>query len=484
MRLLGIIVIACLLAACSTDSPTVETTPTAPPTVRILLAGDVMTGRGVADLLATQPGEAFAGIRHLVAAADVAGANLESPLTDLPHTSPNENALEAAPATAKVLSDAGFDVMSLANNHATDAGPNGLVDTIDALIGVNIEPVGAGANREIANSPVVVETAGRSIGFIAFDATGVSDEAGMDPGVATWNQSRAIATIEELRPTVDAIVVSVHGGTEYLPTTDPGMAAIGEVLTTAGADVVWGHGAHVVQPVSVIASDNPTVVATSLGNFLFDQTGPDRTTGYMLEVLVDTQGVVAYRVGVIEHPDRRVEFVKWLEPTGDAVWLHGSWWTLTRSPATSSSAPATLAEFRHGDLIATDRGDVTGDGTDDVVASFRRPHRTTPFMELHPELQWADKSGRSAHLGVYDPDGLGPIWVAGSVLMPVAGLAVCDGSIATIHDSLDDPSIVAAGAWTWNGFGFDTAPDIPGTGTPSCADIDGDGRTDPVIVDR
>lgn len=105
-------------------------------------------------------------------------------------------------------------------------------------------------------------------------------------------------------------------------------------------------------------------------------------------------------------------------------------------------------------------------------------------MELHPEVQWKDSKGRSAHVGVYQPDGMRETWVAGTVVMPVADLAVCDGSIAVANDSLDDTTIVAGGAWTWNGFGFDTAPDVPGPGVPGCADIDGDGATEPVITGR
>jgi len=260
------------------------------------------------------------------------------------------------------------------------------------------------------------------------------------------------------------------------------MANISGALAIAGADVVWGHGAHVVQPVTVL--DSGTVAATSLGNFLFDQSGPDRTTGAMLEVIADEHGVVAYRVGLAEHPDRHIEFVEWIEPSGDAGWLRGSWWSLVRAPTIAVDTTITVDEFRHGDLVAAAAGDIDGDGNDNIVASFRRPYETTPFMETHPEVQWADAQGRSAHLGVYEPNGLVEVWVAGTVLLPIADLEICDGSLAIIHDQLDDPTLVAAGAWIWNGFGFDTAPDIPGGGDPGCTDIDGDGQTDPVIVAR
>ncbi len=478
--------ICLLLSACAGGavSPVTTAPPQPGPTARILLVGDVMLGRGVASVLENEPDEVFADVRHLLDGADFVGANLESPLTNLPHTGDKENALEADPDAAEHLSSAGFDLMSLPHNHATDAGTNGLLNTLSAVDAAGLLAIGAGPDRNAATEPTIVDLNGLSVGFLAFDATGVGTPAGTEPGVAQWDDEISIATVVELRDNVDVVIVSVHGGTEYLPVTDPGMSKIAGLLADAGADVMWGHGAHVVQPVEVTAGARSTVTATSLGNFLFDQSGPDRTTGAMLEVLVDANGVVAYRVGLAQHPDRRIEFVEWLPPAGDAAWLHDSWWTLTRAPTVVPLAEANISEFRHGDLDAVGTGDITGDGVADIVASFRRPHQATPFMELHPEVQWADASGRSAHLGVYDPDGLREIWVAGSVLMPVAQLAVCDGSLATVHDRLDDGAVVAGGAWDWNGFGFDSAPDIPGPGMAACADVDGDGTTEPVIINR
>ena len=84
------------------------------------------------------------------------------------------------------------------------------------------------------------------------------------------------------------------------------------------------------------------MVATSLGNLLFDQAGPDRTTGYLLEVMLDGDGLVAYRVGVVAHPDRVLEFVEWLDPAGDAAWMHDSWWTLTRAASLPAFAKLSM----------------------------------------------------------------------------------------------------------------------------------------------
>ncbi len=441
-----------------------------------------MLGRGVAPVIEADGDSAFEGVRHLLSEADIAGANLESPLTTRPHVSNNVNALEADPRYVSVLAGAGFDVMALPNNHTMDAGAEGLLDTIGALDGAGIAHIGADADN--AAEPLIVEEDGLTVGFLAFDTTGVGPTAGADPGVMRWEGDTSLDQVRAVRGNVDVLVVSIDGGTEYLPVNDPGLAAIAVQLAAVGVDVVWGHGAHVVQPVSVSAGTRPTVVSTSLGNFLFDQAGTDRTTGYVLEVMAGSAGVVAYRVAVTEHPDRRVVFDEWLDPAGDAVWMDGAWWTLTVQPVTSPTTSVSVDAFRHGDLVAAAHGDINGDGTDDVVASFRRPYEPTPFIETHPEVQWQDAVGRSAHLGVYRPDGLEEVWVAGTVMQPVAGLEVCDGSLALVHDRLDDPMVVAAGAWQWNGFGFTTAPAIPGPGTPACADVDGDGRTEPVILDR
>ncbi len=473
---------AALVTSCSSQPATApDSSQEFGAIVRIVLVGDVMLGRAIAPLASAAPDELFADIRHLIRQADVAGLNLESPLTSRPHIANNDNVLNADPDAASLLAESGFTVVSLPNNHAGDAGPDGVLDTIAAVEAVGLRTVGGGSDLDDASKPTVIAGPGWSVGLLAFDATGSALVAATEAGVAVWDDRTGPEAIAALAPTVDVLIVSIHGGTEYLPTTDPRMADIGAASIAAGADVLWGHGAHVIQPIAVREG---AVLATSLGNFLFDQSGRDRTRGALLEVLADSRGVIAYRVAITEHANRTVEFVDWELPSAAAVWLHGSWWSLVRGPATNMASPAELADFRHGDLVAAASGAVAGDGRHLIVASFRRPFAETEFTRLRPDVQWQDTAGRSAHLGVYEPDGLKEVWVAGSVLSPVAGLAVCDGSIAVSHDTLDDSRVVATGAWEWTGFGFATAPELPGAGTPSCADVDRNGSAEPVVTDR
>lgn len=81
-----------------------------------------MLGRGVAPIAAADAEGMFRDVRHVVRGADLAMVNLESPLTRRPHTAANPHALEADPALADLVAAAGFNVLSLANNHAGDAG--------------------------------------------------------------------------------------------------------------------------------------------------------------------------------------------------------------------------------------------------------------------------------------------------------------------------------------------------------------------------
>ena len=130
-----------------------------------------MLGRGVAEQAADDPAAALSGIRDQLEAADLAAANLESPLTERPHsTDGGPNALEAAPASAAQLAAAGLDVVAVANNHAGDAGPGTVTDTLTAVDAAGLTAVGGGLLDE-AFAPDVVQVQGVSVAMLALDTT-------------------------------------------------------------------------------------------------------------------------------------------------------------------------------------------------------------------------------------------------------------------------------------------------------------------------
>ncbi len=477
-----LLLVYCLLAVVPACAPAADV-PTA--TARVLLVGDVMLGRGVAGAVASDGDEVFSGIAHVIAGADLALANLESPLTAAPHQAQHDHRLAADPAAARLLAAAGFDGVALANNHIGDSGPAGVADTLAAVTAAGLTPFGAGSDAAAAAAPARFEAAGLKITALAFDASGLGLAAsGSAAGVAGWEEDAARDAVAEARRDSDIVIVSVHG-VAPLAGRDRHLEEVGARLVDWGADVVWGHGAHVSLPIELVAlPGRSAIVASGLGNFLFDQYLDATKEGLVLEVLVGAGGVIAYRVGDAEHPDRRVRFAGWREPDGAAALLGLEWWTVLDPPAAASAHGVDLGEWADGDLVDASIGDIDGDGRDDLVVAFRRPFADTIVARSRRDIDWADALGRSAHVGVYSVDGARQRWVAGSLLRPVARLLACDGALAVAYDTLDDPAIVAAGAWRWHGFGFMAGPDLDGAATLLCHDVDGDGRDDPLLSDR
>jgi hypothetical protein len=132
-------------------------------------------------------------------------------------------------------------------------------------------------------------------------------------------------------------------------------------------------------------------------------------------------------------------------------------------------------------------GDVDRDGDDEVVVVFIRPARRTLVGSTLATPVPSDEQGRTLHLGVYDGD-LHQQWVAGTVLRPIAAVAVCDGAIVLAYSSsVGATDRVGVGAVRWSGYGFTTSPDLPdlpGDGAVACADVDGDRMLDPVVLGR
>src|SRR5262249_1251992 len=153
-----------------------------------------------------------------------------------------------------------------------------------------------------------------------------------------------------------------------------------------GADVVWGTGPHVVQPVEVVhVHGRTTIIATSLGNLVFDQHIPGTRTGALLEVLAGRGGVRAYRVGsTAQEVSNAVDLRRWAAAEGDGVGVGGDWWTLAHPvhPAPDSRVPP-LGAFP-GEVVAAAVGDPEGNGTRQLAVSFWRPYRPTHVNALIP----------------------------------------------------------------------------------------------------
>jgi poly-gamma-glutamate capsule biosynthesis protein CapA/YwtB (metallophosphatase superfamily) len=240
----------------------------------LILVGDVMLGRGVAQALDGDWEAAFAGVHPWLGgqgeARSVVLANLESPLTALPQVRVGYD-LRAPPEAVAALRVAGIDAVSLANNHALDAGEAGLRETASTLRGAGIVPWMAATPAAMAQAPEVIGLA-------------------FDDSVIPLDIEAARAAVAERAAQADVVVVSIHWGAEYQATPSARQQAIASALSQAGASVIAGHGPHVLQPIEWVGE---TLVAYSLGNFLFDQPYPlDCRWGAILRVTLEDGRIV------------------------------------------------------------------------------------------------------------------------------------------------------------------------------------------------
>jgi len=263
------------------------------PLVSIVCVGDIMLTRNLAaPIRENGPLYPFQQALTLTLEADIACGNLETPVTTRTGAATGGGyGFRADPAVVKGLADAGFDVVTLANNHTTDMGSGGLLDTLNYLKEAGLGWVGAGRNRTLAHTAWITDVRGLRVAFLGYNGVGArGNAAGPDyPGVAWLDADAMAADVRQARQQADVVIVNCHWGEEYTYRIDPARQAIVDTLVKAGADLVVGHHPHNVQNVAYF---DRAFVAYSLGNYVFDQDWSEESSqGLALRCLVDKDGL-------------------------------------------------------------------------------------------------------------------------------------------------------------------------------------------------
>ena len=296
-----------------------------------MAVGDIFLDRG-------DPASAFAATRDLLNDADIAFANVEAPISDRGELRPwaSKFPLRMRPAMVDGLVSAGFDVVSLANNHTMDWSTVALLDTVEALRQRGIATVGAGADLASAREPVVIDRRGLRVGFLAFQATehdrpdigAKADTPGLnqlrlssffpDPCVSPSDIAAMRAAIGALRKSADVVVISFHWGIAGSVDLAVPQLGLAREAAAAGADLIIGHHAHVPQALAGIGG---TAVAFGLGNFAFDWEFPHFVSERLvLDCDLGPHGVerVIARPATVR-PDRSPQLVDPGSPAGAAI---------------------------------------------------------------------------------------------------------------------------------------------------------------------
>lgn len=262
------------------------------------------------------PNELFNGVRERLKSADLAIANLETPLTDWAEQTPYKDkaAVEAgkdvilrvsSPQAAQALAQGGIKVVGLANNHTMDFTDHGLLDTFARLRKAGVLFAGAGENLAAAEDALIVQIKGRRIGILSFSdvVPRYSWAEENHPGIATGKEAdRVVAAIRRARPKVDILILLLHWGTQFVQEPIPRQQFLAQQAQRAGADLVLGAHPHVLQGVSCLGR---VPVVYSAGNFVFPTMSlPTRRTAifefefalsgppslHLVPVLIDEQG--------------------------------------------------------------------------------------------------------------------------------------------------------------------------------------------------
>ena len=239
--------------------------------ISLLLFGDVNLGRMVGqELVHGDTGYPFRSVSSTLSNGDVVFVNLESQLSDQDGETqhPKYNLIFTGPPSGAVsLKDANVSVVSTANNHAFDYGMRALRETIVHLQGSGVKVAGTSLDSVAGSIPVVVERQGMRRGFLAY-AQFVNLKGPWAGHIALYDSIQCGRDIGELRPKVDLIVVSYHGGVEYTDGPSPSLRRELQLLIDAGADLVVGHHPHYVQGIEAY---HGKLIFYSLGNFVFYQ---------------------------------------------------------------------------------------------------------------------------------------------------------------------------------------------------------------------
>jgi len=246
--------------------------------LRLLLAGDAMLGRGVDDMIARHGVDwPLAGLKPALAGADLFAVNLECAITaaDTWYLGPAKAFyFRARPAAAELLRRAGVGLCTLANNHALDAGPEGLLDTLDILRRHGIASVGAGADAKAAWASAVLQVAGQRLGVLACCDHQPDFAAGPhSPGIAYLDVAdpdqvdALLGRVRSLAAAVDHAIVALHWQPNWVPRVSADYQSLAQRLVEAGARLVWGHSPHHFLGVQWLGS---SVVLYSTGGLIDD----------------------------------------------------------------------------------------------------------------------------------------------------------------------------------------------------------------------
>jgi poly-gamma-glutamate synthesis protein (capsule biosynthesis protein) len=274
------------------------------PEVVLTLAGDLYLGGALEPLLASDPAYPFLHLQEFCQTSDVFFANLETPIATRGEIYVEKTfTFRCRPHVVQTLTAGGLNILSLANNHIMDYGPEALTETIALLNEHQIAHTGAGLNLAAARTPAIIEKKGIKVAFLAYNNTYPLEFNATTnrPGTAPGETRYITADVKEACRLADLVVVSFHWSSELLKERKAYQATLAKAAINAGAHLVIGHHPHVIQGVEVYKHG---LIAYSLGNFIFASYSKRVQDGLILQVRLTPSGIKSaafYPININNH---------------------------------------------------------------------------------------------------------------------------------------------------------------------------------------
>lgn len=232
----------------------------------IMLGEDALcVGRGVGSTVKKRGANyPFLKVASVLREGDIVFGNLEAVLSNNGMNKKSLSSLQmrAAPETVEGLKYAGFNALSLANNHALEHGEEPLSETMSILSENNINYVGVNSNIAKAREPLILDIKGITIAFLAYCL--IPDKTAY---ISIKDPEEICVDVRKAETKADIVVVSLHWGNEYINKPSPSQIRLAHQIIDSGADIILGHHPHVLQGIEKYHNG---VIAYSLGNFVFD----------------------------------------------------------------------------------------------------------------------------------------------------------------------------------------------------------------------
>lgn len=421
----------------------------------LVLAGDLLTGRGVAAVL-SQPQNTIWRYQSVLAGADLTLGNLEAaPKSKLTGRKPFYNA-----GDLKILRDVGFDGFSLANNHALDAGETGARQTQISLAALGLS--GAGLTFGQTDSIPIWNINGRRVAVVA--ATNWGPFSRGNARLARLDTSVLKREIAALNARGVFVFASLHWGTEGTATASRTQRNQARALIDAGAIAVWGHHSHVAGEIEIY-KNRPIFFST--GNFLWDNMKTPQS-GILVRLMIagdsPETAKISWKSWRIDSHARRLV----APPTPknetrlgayagrfDADNARVSWIIWTKNSAknpvlralepTANGWRVRAVGFPRA-IARVETGDINSDGRDDVVVELRQRSKLDP--QIKPRL----------HIYALDRDKFRPLWRGSMLSRPFTQWKLVgradepSADVAALESGLNGQMWLTV--YRWNGFGL------------------------------